>query len=149
MLAGVVVFRKNHPAKGKFALFGLWNFLALPGMTIAAHCFKIDNEFTQKKDSPHLRGNFWRAIRPALIIAGTLYMLYLILNFNELSHGSLAITFLFPLALILIIILSGTSVIYVITNNKYLRNFIFLFTAFFIILTVLVQNGLYYILGLL
>jgi len=52
LLAGVICFRRRHPAKTKFALLGLFNFLTIIGVWFAARHLSVDEKFVNPSDPP-------------------------------------------------------------------------------------------------
>jgi hypothetical protein len=52
LLAGMICFRHRHPAKTKFALFGLFNFLTIIGVWFAAKHFSINEKFVNPSGPP-------------------------------------------------------------------------------------------------
>ncbi|MBW3001392.1 hypothetical protein KY341_05965, partial [Candidatus Woesearchaeota archaeon] len=55
LLAGIIVFRNDNPHLFKFALFGLFNFLTLVGVWIAAYIKGVDHAFTERKQAVYQR----------------------------------------------------------------------------------------------
>ncbi len=52
LLAGMICFRRRHPAKTKFALLGLFNFLTIIGVWLAARHLSVGRKFVDPNVPP-------------------------------------------------------------------------------------------------
>ncbi|MDP2653255.1 MAG: hypothetical protein Q8Q08_04410 [Candidatus Omnitrophota bacterium] len=141
-LAGMVAFRKYQPSKVRFALFGLYNFFTLIGFTIAAHRLKIDDRLTRKTEAPQPKVSFRSAAKVSAAISAVMDVS--ILGFMIFSTGTRFHPghLLFLAVAFLIFFLALFPFVYVFMNNRHVRNYVLLFTAFFMVMSILAQAGL-------
>jgi hypothetical protein len=77
LLAGMICFRRRHPAKTKFALLGLFNFLTIIGVWFAARHFSVDEKFVSPSSPPAER----ESIPSYLTVFTLLFIAFVIATF--------------------------------------------------------------------
>lgn len=77
LLAGMICFRRRRPAKTKFALLGLFNFLTIIGVWFAARHLSVDKEFVDPSDLPAER----ESIPSYLTVFTLLFIAFVIASF--------------------------------------------------------------------
>ena len=139
-LAGAIVFRSEKPSLGKFALFGLANFLTLIGFSILACVLKIDERFSKSeksKKSAGLKKVLWISAIFALGISILLLSPMLLIVFgSDAIAGFILLLFLLPIFFLFFFIIAAPFV-WGFYNNKKLMKFTLTFTILLILIIVL------------
>jgi hypothetical protein len=77
LLAGMICFRRRRPAKTKFALLGLFNFLTIIGVWLAARRLSVDETFVDPSGPPAER----ESIPSYLTVFTLLFLAFVIASF--------------------------------------------------------------------
>ena len=145
LIAGLVIFRgKNSVSKPMLALLGLANILSLIGFSIFAYLKTGDKSNMKQKQSKKNSHPIKKIIITILIISGIICFIFLALitipslryfSIFSVIYSLFFLIFLFPFICLLV-----APFVYGFYENRKALKFILLFSAIFIVLTIIFEK---------